>query len=976
MAATRELAAAPDAALDDVAACSARAGDVVRIHREVRHRLETEWFDEHGPAGHRRRRCCARRAPGPRARSSSTSSRRSPPAGAELLRSLGEVADVHALVGITGDAARRRAGARRPPPGRHRRARRTRSSSPAAPPASSAPATRTTRSGPPSASWPAGCARASPSVGRRSSTAPPTPTARLLHEHLAAAGIPVNGSPVTAVGEQLLGRTLRALLALPERSYRRRDVLGVLTGAPVLDGDGRAPSRAWERVSRAAGVAGGDDWDLRLATFAAQQRERAEQADRDEDEAQARHLRLDADRADELATFVRRLRTAVDRGSSIATWAGLVGWSRELLAHLPRRPSARAWRGPSTSSRPPSGWRRRSTGWSASTPSPALPPTRRGVPADARPASSSRRSAGSAGSARASSSATSPRRRDSCSTGSPCSGWPRAPSRPGASRTRSCPTTSGAAAGGELPLRADRLHDDRRHLLAAVAAAGEAVLCASRGDLRRAGERPASRWLLADAARLAGVDGLRSADLARLARRTGSTTCRRSPAGWPPSTSPPREQELRLAAVARDAADRSRPATTPILDAAARGGAGPSEHALHPLRRQPQRRGRRRDAARARGSRPPGSRTGPPAPTPTCSSYVLRVEPVEEPERRIEIDALSTGAPSSTRSSTAFVDGRHRLGHPLDRWGPDDERRLLDIADELLPRATRRGPAPAAGCSGGATRQQIARRPPDASSTTDSDRLAPGHRPVATEHRFTDLPVRCQRPRPASAGRSTGSTADRTARWWCSTTRPAAAGRYGDLSADEPAPGGTRLQPYLYARAAARRLPHRAPGVGRLLVRLDQGQVRARSATPSPPTWPPRSRTPSTSSSTGIGAGLFPAQPSAAAARAATSTAGYCRPDGLSGADRRRAVGAQAPRPRPGRLLRRWPSRRSSMTTADDAARRARGARTSTGRCSSRPAPARARRAASSTASSPWSRTACPPTASPPSPSPRRRPPS
>ncbi len=42
----RELRAVPDAALDAVAECSARASDVVRIHRAVRKRLVGAWHDE------------------------------------------------------------------------------------------------------------------------------------------------------------------------------------------------------------------------------------------------------------------------------------------------------------------------------------------------------------------------------------------------------------------------------------------------------------------------------------------------------------------------------------------------------------------------------------------------------------------------------------------------------------------------------------------------------------------------------------------------------------------------------------------------------------------------------------------------------------------------------------------------------------------------------------------------------------------
>jgi hypothetical protein len=47
VAAHRELRAVPADALDTVAACSPRAGDVVRIHRTVAEHLAGDWYDEH-----------------------------------------------------------------------------------------------------------------------------------------------------------------------------------------------------------------------------------------------------------------------------------------------------------------------------------------------------------------------------------------------------------------------------------------------------------------------------------------------------------------------------------------------------------------------------------------------------------------------------------------------------------------------------------------------------------------------------------------------------------------------------------------------------------------------------------------------------------------------------------------------------------------------------------------------------------------
>lgn len=882
VAAARELASAPEAALDDVAACSPRAADVVRIHRDVRRRLSEQWFDEQdlllAAAVEVRSKGAGHLGPIVLHLVQEVTA-----GDAELLRALVEVAEVDVLVGVSGDpqadapvlAAHRRAGIVVPdahgvaPCCAHRIV------STSDPDDEVRAAVRLV----------AGWVRDDVPLGRIAllyGTA--DPYRRLLHEHLAAAGVPVNGSPVTAVSDQLLGRTLRALLALPDRGYRRRDVLAVLTGAPVLDGDGRAPSRAWERVSRAAGVAGGDDWDLRLATFATQQRERAEQAERDEDEALARHLRRDADRADELATFVRRLRTAVDRGCSISSWAGLVGWSRELL---------RTYLGPE---------HRRAT-WpeheqraaerveevldrlerldALGGPGPTVEVFRRTLD---RELESSLRRVGRLGEGVLVGHV-------SLATGLVLDrvavlGLAEGTFPPRRLEDSLLPDAERRAAGGELPLRVDRLQDDRRQLLAAVAAAGETVLCASRGDLRRAGERPASRWLLADAARLAGVDGLRSADLLRLSEADWLDHVHSFAGGLAALDTPATEQELRLAAVARNAA------TDPVLDDPL------LEAAAEVVRAR-----RSSDFTRFDGDvtavagpellerRSSATRLQAWATCPHAYllRYVLRVEPVEEPEHRIEIDALSRGA-LVHEILDRFIKDAIASGHPLDRWGPEDGRRLLDIADERF-RAYE-----AMGLTGRdllwrRDRQQIAadllRFLED-----DSARLAGGTRPVDTEHDFADLAV---------AGVTVGGQIDRIDRRSDGALvvldyKTGSSRSYGDLSEDDPHVGGTRLQPYLYARAAARDFPTDHPVWAGYWFVSAKGKFEKKgyAVTADVAT---RVEDALDVIVSGIGTGLFPAKPSAQPPWGYVDC-DYCRPDGLSGADRRRQWEAKRHDPR------------------------------------------------------------------------------
>ena len=91
------------------------------------------------------------------------------------------------------------------------------------------------------------------------------PYARLVHEQLAAAGIPHNGAAVRTLAESVLGRSVLGLLALPDRDFHRHDVMALLAGAPVWFRGHAVPSARWERISRRAGVVrGATQWHERL----------------------------------------------------------------------------------------------------------------------------------------------------------------------------------------------------------------------------------------------------------------------------------------------------------------------------------------------------------------------------------------------------------------------------------------------------------------------------------------------------------------------------------------------------------------------------------------------------------------------------------------------------------------------------------------------------------------------------------------
>ena len=377
------------------------------------------------------------------------------------------------------------------------------------------------------------------------------PYACLLQEHLDAYRLPHNGAPVRAVGEMLVGRTLRALLSLPDRDFRRSEVLALITGSPLRDGNRLAPGRAWERISRAAGVVGGADWRERLSLFASQQRGMAQEAQRTEDQPRAAHLRHDALRADELVAFVERLRGDLVAIASSTTWVEMAGVATRLLDEYLGGERMR-WRWNEEERR--AGERVGATLDRLGSldvlggPAPTLDVFQRALDVELE-ATLGR--VGHFG--------------DGVLTG-PVSmavgldldrvvvlGMAEGSFPVTRLDDSLLPDDDRRAAGGELSLRQDAIHDDHRYLLAAVAAAPEAVFIFPRGDLRRHGDRSASRWLLADAAQRSHRDAVFTADLPSLA---GSwlTTVASYAAGLATTDFPATEQEMRLASMLRDPA--------------------------------------------------------------------------------------------------------------------------------------------------------------------------------------------------------------------------------------------------------------------------------------------------------------------------------------------------------------------------------------------------------------------------------------
>jgi ATP-dependent helicase/nuclease subunit B len=167
--------------------------------------------------------------------------------------------------------------------------------------------------------------------------ASPVPYARLAHEQLAAAGIALNGAAVMPLTARVVGRTLLALLALPDSGFRRQEVFAWLSGAQ-LRRDGRSlPVVAWERLSREAGVvAGRADWDQRLTDLAIEKDNKAERAEGDHDAPPwlAERERKSAERARGLRDFVVGLVDDLAGAEQPSRWSERAEWARRHILSL------------------------------------------------------------------------------------------------------------------------------------------------------------------------------------------------------------------------------------------------------------------------------------------------------------------------------------------------------------------------------------------------------------------------------------------------------------------------------------------------------------------------------------------------------------------------------------------------------------------------------------------------------------------
>ena len=783
-----ELAGVSAEALDAVAAQSRRAASVVRIVRMVTERLRDDWYDEHDlmVAATGVMRTAHMTEVGPVI---VHLPERLPAGGAALLHALAARGSLTVFVGATGVeesdrpvvAALERAGFVVPRSTGIERPRATRVVSASDPSEEVRAALRLVVE----------AAREGVPLGRMAVLfGSANPYARLLHEQFAAAGVAANGTPVRTLGEMLAGRVLRGFLALPDRGFRRSEVLAVLSSAKVLDSDGRpAPVRVWERVSRASGVVGGDDWVERLAAFADERIRRAEAAEVDERPSLASRFRHEAARAGSLASFVTGLVAVLASGDALDSWQGMAEWASGLLDRyvgddrsgwpLPEREAA---------DRVELAVERLGGLDALDGPPPTVQAFRRMLDGELDVALQRIGRLGEGvlvgplslavglsldrvvvlGLAEG----TFPDRRLDDSL---------------------LPDHERAVAGGQLALRAEHIHDDHRHLLAAIAA-GPATVCFPRGDLRQPGARTASRWLLDDASALArSPSRVFTADLEAHRGAAWLDIVPSFTAGISGLTFPATNQEHRLASLLRDKGPLSTRALTqtdPILAAGA--ALAESRRSRAFTRFDGNLAGRDVVAVFDRNRVLSATRLQAWATCPHAYllEHVLGVEVVDEPERRLRIDPLDKGA---------LI---HEVLHRFVEEGGRDPERLkaigTDVCDEFAAR--------------GRTGRQLFWRRDRARILADLDRffiddiawrMGAGAKPVAAERRFdTVLPL------PDGGGLRVRGVIDRVdrlpdGRLVVFDYKTGRSERYRDLTEDEPHQGGTRLQPVIYAAGAS-----------------------------------------------------------------------------------------------------------------------------------------------------------------------------
>lgn len=624
----------------------------------------------------------------------------------------------------------------------------------------------------------------------------PHPYGRLVHEHLAAAGIPRNGAAVRPLAATALGRAILDLLALADHDFRRADVLGLLARTA-----GTAPTAAWQRISRQAGVvAGRTDWDHLLDQAAHQHDRHAERlaAGAERDQAAARYRRLQAERTRQLRTVVLAIIDGIGVARATrAPWSARVAWLRDLVAEVVGGDAARAgW---------PDDERRAADKVEAALdrlaglddidqPAP-LDVFRRTLEIELD-ADIGRVGRFGEGVLVGPLSFAVGLDLDLVVVLGMAEGTLPAPVRDDAL----LPDADRARAGDELDLRRARVGRDHRRVLAALAAAPRHLLCLPRGDLRASSARVPSRWLADVASAIAG-------------ERVTSDEIVSRPAAWlegVPSFAhavqhcafPATDQEYRLRAGHRGVRDDRTDSGTAVIQA-------------------------RRSTAFTRFD---GNLAGVGVPSPLDTvvsstrlegwakcpfayfgQRLLEVEPVDDPEQQLEMSPLDRGSliheVLDQFVSEVLARPIERQPGPDDPWSEDDHARIRRIAEQVCTDYEARG-LTGRPVFWRRDRAQIVALANRFLLDDDAKRREARSRPIAAEHGFgsDDVPP-VEFPLPDGRRLRFRGSADRIDAvagdgLLVLDYKTGKADDYRSLSVDNPDERGTKLQLAVYALAA------------------------------------------------------------------------------------------------------------------------------------------------------------------------------
>ena len=530
------------------------------------------------------------------------------------------------------------------------------------------------------------------------------PVIRSLHDQLDAAGIAYNGPSGRTLADSLAGRGLVAMLNLESRDFRRDEVFALLSVASATVPRGEAPIdqstlaadlvMAWERVSRRAGVArGSEQWETRLNRYAEEQRKAAQQEQRDPDRVEGRveRRRREADHAESLARFMGQLIDDLSPEPGPASWNDWCMWIRGLLhTYLGDEDIRQRWPEPEQeAANQIEGILDRLSQLDEIERRPR-PATFRHTLISELGARTGRVNRVGHGVLTEEIGASLGMELDRAILIGMAEGtFPYSPSD-----DPLLPDRERKTAGDDLALLSDRVDDQHRHLLTALASAESSTLVYARGDARQACEQHPSRWLLDSASALAGrvvdstnLESLADDDTASWFEHVPSFAGRVLDAEFPAT-----DQEFGLKALALAIrSDGVLPDDDPVL---ARGAELVAARASKQFTRFD---GNLSDVEVADLAEdvvsPTSLETWADCPMRYFFQYVLRVQTFEQPEDLLQISALEKGS-LIHEALDMFVSEQLDQGQvppPGLPWSEQQRRRLLEIGAELCNQAEAQG---------------------------------------------------------------------------------------------------------------------------------------------------------------------------------------------------------------------------------------------------------------------------------------------